>query len=40
MKRYPLADTGGGSGLVLMVFGAAELGEGDEERDRDLKMVQ
>lgn len=39
MKRYPLADTGGGSGLFLAVFGAAGLGEGDEEKDRDLKPL-
>lgn len=35
-KIYPLANTGGASGLFLAFLGAAGLGEGDVENDRDL----
>lgn len=33
---YPLANTGGRSGLFFAFLGAAGLGEGDVEKDRDL----
>lgn len=35
----PLAIRGGGSGLFLDVLGAAGLGEGDVENDRDLERL-
>ena len=35
-KIYPLANAGGRSALFLAFLGAAGLGEGDVENDRDL----
>lgn len=35
----PLANTGGRSGLFLVFLGAAGLGEGDVENDRDLERL-
>lgn len=35
----PLANTGGRSGLFLAFLGAAGLGDGDVENDRDLERL-